>query len=182
MPRTPMNNLLNMLGGLTMSEGHEKALKQGIYNAVALFLLFAGSAAFYGLYFILSPFVKPLIWALLCGSVLFPFKLSLTTAVKSWFTTVETSNSSLLINLAVIPLRFVDDLGEVVGSFLRKNLKYVAPVVIAIPTLLLIYNYTPNILTCILWREFQIANSIINFFVSTCGIYTVRIFNSFTEF
>lgn len=172
-PRTPMDNLFNMLGGFSV--GHEKALKQGLYNAVALFLLFAGSAAFYGLYFILSPFVKPLLWALLCGSVLFPFKLKLTTAVKSWFTAIENSNKPLVVNIAMIPLNFFDDISETVGSLLRKNFKYIGPVIIAVPTLLFIYNYTPSILTCILWREFQIANTIVNFFISTCGIFTVSL-------
>ncbi|XP_015514902.1 transmembrane protein 245 isoform X1 [Neodiprion pinetum] len=170
-PRTPMDNLLNMLGGF--SPGHEKALKQGFYNAVALFLLFAASAAFYGLYFILSPFVKPLIWALLCGSVLFPFKLRLTTAVQSWFVAMESSNKPLIVNVAVIPLRFFDDVSEIIGSLLRKYFTYIGPVLVGIPTLLLIYNYTPSFLTCIIWREFQIANTIINFFVSTCGLLTV---------
>ncbi|XP_012254878.1 transmembrane protein 245 isoform X2 [Athalia rosae] len=170
-PRTPIDNLFNILGGF--SAGHEKALKQGLYNAVALFLLFAATIAFYGLYFILSPFVKPLIWALLCGSVLFPFKLKLATAVKSWFAAIETSNKPFVVNVAMIPVQFIDDISEIIGSFLRKNLKYIGPVVVAIPVLLLIYNYTPSFLTCIIWREFQIANTIINFFISTCSIYTV---------
>ncbi|KOC59715.1 Transmembrane protein 245 [Habropoda laboriosa] len=144
--RWPMDNLFNMLSGF--STGHEKALKQGIYNAVALFLLCLISAAVYGLYIILSPFVKPLIWALLCGSVLFPFKYSLTTIVKSWFEKTEASHSPLIINLIVLPVQIVDKVSNTLGSFLWKHIKYIVGVFLLTTLGLGAYNYTPSILKC----------------------------------
>lgn len=173
-PKTPMDNLLNMLSGL--SAGHEKALKQGIYNAVALFLLCVVCAAGYGLFLVLHPFLKPLVWALLCGSVLFPFKSSLTTIVQSWFTTTEISNKPFLLSLSLVPINIFDKLSEFIGSFLQKYLRYILSAVILLVGLLMVYKYTPNILCCLIWRLFMIFNWILVFFISTCNIFSVSIF------
>ncbi|XP_011498566.1 PREDICTED: transmembrane protein 245 isoform X2 [Ceratosolen solmsi marchali] len=168
-PKTPMENLLNMLSGL--SAGHEKALKQGIYNAVALFLLCLVSAAGYGLCIVLSPFLKPLIWALLCGSVLFPVKSSLTTIVQSWFAATEKSNKLFLLSLSIVPVNIFDKLSEFVGSFLQKYLRYILSIFSSLIGISIVYKYLPNIIYCLIWRLFMIVNIILNFFISMCNIY-----------
>jgi hypothetical protein len=173
-PKTPMDNILNMLSGL--SAGHEKALKQGIYNAVALFLLCLVSAAGYGLYMVLYPFVKPLVWALLCGSVLFPFKSSLTTIVQSWFAATEESHKPFLFSLSVVPVHIFDKVSEFVGSFLQKHLRYILSIVTLIIGLSMVYKYTPNILCCLIWRLFMIVSITLSFFISICNIYLVSTF------
>ncbi|XP_008554511.1 transmembrane protein 245 [Microplitis demolitor] len=170
-PRAPIDNLLNVLSGFSI--GHEKALKQSIYNTVALFLLCLVCTASYGLYIILQPFVKPLIWALLCGSVLFPFKLYITNAVKSWFAEADHFYEPLLVNLAMIPIRLMDKISECVGSFLCSRIKYVKIIIIASSLLVTIYWYTPNILTCLTWRLIQFTNSFLFLSVTNCNIYMV---------
>lgn len=173
--RLPMDNLFNMLSGFSV--GHEKALKQGIYNAVALLLLCIISAAGYGLYIILSPFIKPLIWALLCGSVLFPFKHSLTTAVQSWFEKTEVSHTPLIIKLAVLPVQIVDKVSDNLGSFLWKQIKYIASTLTMATLALGLYHYTPTILSCLIWRICLIFNAIFGLFILTCNTFTVIIFS-----
>ncbi|KAL6440117.1 hypothetical protein ACFW04_003022 [Cataglyphis niger] len=169
--RSSVDNLFNMLSGL--SAGHEKALKQGIYNAVALFLLCLVSAAGYGLYIILSPFVKPLIWALLCGSVLFPFKYSLTTTVQSWFAQVEASRSPLIVNVSLLPIHIFDNISENLGSFLWIRIKYIVGALSLALAPIGIYHYTPNIMTCLVRRMFQVFSTISGFFIPTCNIFMV---------
>ena len=169
-----MDNLLSMLSGL--SAGHEKALKQGIYNAVALFLLCVVCAAGYGLCIVLNPFLKPLIWALLCGSVLFPFKSSLSTIVQSWFTATEESNKPFLFSLSIVPISIFDKISDTVGSSLQKYLRYILSAVVILLGILMVYKYTPNILCCLIWRIFMVFNSILNFIISTCNIFSVCIF------
>ncbi|XP_051153874.1 transmembrane protein 245 isoform X2 [Leptopilina boulardi] len=166
-----MDNLLNKLSGFSV--GHEKALKQGIYNALALLLLSFICVAGYGLYIILSPFVKPLIWALLCGSVLFPFKNSLATMVKSWFNITEESNKPLVLHLTIIPLHIVDETSEIIGSFIRNHLKYIIAAVSVSTITTLIYNYMPSILIYLVWKIITIGNSILEFFISSCNIWMI---------
>lgn len=169
--RSPIDNLFNMLSGF--SAGHEKALKQGIYNAVALFFLCLVSLAGYGLYIIMSPFVKPLIWALLCGSVLFPFKYSLATTVESWFAQVEESRSPLIVNVSLLPVHIFDNISENLGSFLWTRIKYIVGAVSLVLATLGVYHYTPNVLTCLAWRMLQVFTIVSGFFILTCNIFTV---------
>ncbi|KAF3427624.1 hypothetical protein E2986_08370 [Frieseomelitta varia] len=169
--RSPMDNLFNMLSGF--SADHKKALKQGIYNAVALFFLCLVSAAGFGLYIILRPFVKPLIWALLCGSVLFPFKYSLTTIVQSWFEKTEASHTPLIINLMVLPAQIVDKISDSIGSFLWEHIKYIASVFLLTASALTIYHYTPTILSCLIWRICLIFNAVFGFFITTCNTFVI---------
>ncbi|XP_076284234.1 transmembrane protein 245 isoform X2 [Lasioglossum baleicum] len=175
-PRPPIDNLFNMLSGFSgIISDHENALKQGIYNALALFLVCLISVAGYGLYIILSPFVKPLIWALLCGSVLFPFKYSLTTTVQSWFEKTETSHTPMIINLTLLPLQIVDKISDNLGSFLWGHIKYISTMFLLGTLSLGLYHYTPNILSCLIWRICISFNSILGFFITTCNIYTISV-------
>ncbi|KYM90363.1 Transmembrane protein C9orf5 [Atta colombica] len=169
--RSPMDNLFNMLSGF--SAGQEKALKQGIYNAVALFFLCLVSVAGYGLYIILRPFVKPLIWALLCGSVLFPFKCLLVTAVQSWFTKVEASRTLLIVNVSLLPVHIFDNVSERVGSFLWMHMKYIVWTVLLALVAVGLYHFTPNVIMCLAWRMFQTFSIISGFFILACNIFTV---------
>ncbi|XP_066584766.1 transmembrane protein 245 isoform X2 [Prorops nasuta] len=166
-----MNNIFNVLTGLNPS--HEKALKHGVYNAVALFLLCIISAAGYGLYIVLNPFVKPLIWALLCGAVLFPFKYFLTTVIQSWFAQIETSSLPFIINFVVLPIQIVNESSEILGTFLRTYIKTIIVSISLILVSMILYNYTPNILTCLMWRLFLFCNGIVDLFISACNIYMI---------
>ncbi|XP_017767693.1 PREDICTED: LOW QUALITY PROTEIN: transmembrane protein 245 [Eufriesea mexicana] len=150
--RSPMDNLFNMLSGF--SAGHD-------------------SAAGYGLYIILKPFVKPLIWALLCGSVLFPFKYSLTTIVQSWFKKTEMSHTPLIINLMVLPIQIIDRISDSLGSFLWKHIRYIVNAFLLATLALGIYHYTPTILSCLIWRICLIFNTIFGFFITTCNTFMI---------
>lgn len=173
-PKTPiMNNLLNILSGL--SAGHEKALKQGIYNAVALFLLCIVSSAGYGLYLILRPFLKPLIWALLCGSVLFPFKYYLSTMVQSWFAEKEASHKPFLFSLAVVPMSTFDKVSEFLGSFLQKYLRYIVYTCLIVIGSVTIYKYTPAVLCYITWKIFSIFNFVLGYCIAASNTYLVSL-------
>lgn len=171
-PRTPMDNLFNVISGF--SAGHEKALRQGIYNAVAISLLCLVCTAGWGLYIILNPFVKPLIWALLCGSALFPFKLYLTNAVQSWFDTTEHSPQPLLVNLTMIPVRIFDRLSDTLGSLLRENLKTIILLLAGVGGAFAVYSYTPSFLNCLMWRLVQLLGAFISLFITACNVYTVN--------
>ncbi|KAF7991955.1 hypothetical protein HCN44_010756 [Aphidius gifuensis] len=167
-PITPINNLFNLF-----SAEHENALKQGIYNGIGLFILSIVCVASYALYIILLPFVKPLIWALLCGSVLFPVKLYITNTVQSWFKDMDDYHEPLLVNLTIVPLRIIDNLSECLGKFVHQKIKYVGMFFSIIGVMILFYWYTPGFFITIVWNLFQFGIEFIVFIINNCNIYLI---------
>lgn len=148
-----------------LPQGHEKPLKHALYNALALLLLFLCCAAAYALYLILEPFIKPLIWAVLVGSVLHPLKCSLAKKFHSWFTKIDESNTPLFIGLCVIPVNIVNDLSEIIGGKLINNIKIIIGFIIAILAFHVFYYYTPNFCLTIVWKIGILFYTTITFFI-----------------
>lgn len=121
MQQSPFENIFNIIGGL--SEGNEKPMKHGFYNAFALFILTICCTAVYVLFLILEPFFKPLFWALLVGSLLHPFKYKLSKKIKTWFEELEKSNSSVIYGLMVIPVDVINYASDTVGYQFRDHYK-----------------------------------------------------------
>lgn len=166
--RSPLENIFNIIGGLP--QGHDKPIKHAIYNAVALLLLFACCAAGWALYIILQPFIKPLVWALLVGSVLHPLKHSLRVRFQTWFEDVEKSGTPIVLGLCILPINIVNNISEFIGSNLLKYIKPVAAVGIALPALAVLYYYTPSIITSCIWKLLLLTYTFVDFVISNATV------------
>ncbi|XP_063221270.1 transmembrane protein 245 [Bacillus rossius redtenbacheri] len=144
--RFPFENVRNLLG--VFPQGHEKALKHAFYNALALVLLVGCGGVAWASLVILEPFVKPLIWALLCGSVLHPLKRSLATNLFTWLENLEASSAPVLFVILMTPVKFVDRLSERIGNSLSAHLKVILLVVCTVCLFQLLYYYTPHFCVC----------------------------------
>ena len=133
-------NFLNVI-----PQGHEKALKQAFYNAVAMFVLVLCAAAGWALYFILEPFVKPLLWALLIGSVLHPFKYSLAERFETWFHQFNASSTPIFLEFFMVPIRLIDQISELIGNALVTNFKILLTAGIGMLLFFFLFFYTPCI-------------------------------------
>lgn len=162
--RSPLESFFGVIGSLP--QGHDKPVKQAVYNAVALFLLFLCAAAALGLYMILEPFVKPLMWALLVGSALHPLKRSLRDRFQNWFQMLETTNTPAILGFALLPVNIFNDVSEGIGQFLWDRLKLIVTFAILIPSAIFLYHFTPSVMISALWKVILWNYNTLNFVIS----------------
>ncbi|XP_062610140.1 transmembrane protein 245-like isoform X1 [Saccostrea cucullata] len=92
----------------SLSQGHEKAFQQALYTTAAnIFVLLAGGSAI-AVYFILEAFLRPLLWSVLCGTFLYPFKRELTAILRRWLRGLQESGTPFAIGIAYLPIQALD--------------------------------------------------------------------------
>ena len=87
---SPFNDMLTII-----SERNDKALRQAFYNTIAIIFVAFVLVSVVAVYFVLEPFLQPLLWSLLFGSALHPFKQKLTHLVKLWLTNQDKKPATL---------------------------------------------------------------------------------------
>lgn len=149
--RSPLDGIFNIIGG-GLPQGHDKPLKQAVYNAVALLLLFLCCAAGWALFLILEPFIKPLMWALLVGSVLHPLKRSLRDKFQDWFQTLETTHTPVVLGILLLPINIANNISEFIGDTLLRHIKLIVSLSFFIIFVPILYFYTPSLFIKIFWN------------------------------
>ena len=124
-------------------EGHEKALKQAFYNILAnVFILFA-VAAVIAVYFVLSPFLRPLCWALLCGTFLYPFKRSITDILRNWLRSLSLSGTPFFVGVVILPIQIATNVTDCFSDLIWRNIAVILAIFVGFPLLQFIYHFGP---------------------------------------
>lgn len=160
MTRSP---LLQML-----PQGQDKALKQAFYNTAANVFFLLVCLAAVAVYYILEVFLRPLVWAVLCGTCLFPIKRTLTTAVQNWLSTLHDSSTPLLVGSIFVPIKLVDNASESLGSFIRSRWKIIAFLLTLYGTIYLTVLYAP------IEKTFLLCWSVFTFIYETLGYFSAK--------
>ncbi len=108
---------------------NEKLYKQAIYNVLASSLMVIFSVATWGVLMILQPFLKPLLWSLLCGSVLHPLKNRVAKRLNECIEFLD--HSSLIHPLAYgisSPILLNSYLTDILSNFVRNHLYVVVTI------------------------------------------------------
>uniref|UniRef100_A0AAR5Q941 Transmembrane protein 245 n=1 Tax=Dendroctonus ponderosae TaxID=77166 RepID=A0AAR5Q941_DENPD len=171
--RSPLESIFGAIGNL--SHGHDKPVKQAVYNAVALLLIFLCCAAVLGLYLILYPFIKPLMWALLVGSALHPLKRSLRDRFQGWFQMLEDTNTPTILGLVLLPINIFNEVSECIGQFLWDRIKLILAIAVLIPVAVLLYNFTPGVIISMLWSGTVWIYRALNFVISNSTLPVVSV-------
>ena len=124
-------------------QGHEKALKQAFYNTVANLFVLLAAAAVIALYFVFSPFVRPLCWALLCGTFLYPFKRSLTDTLRGWLKGLSSSGTPFFVGVVILPVQVVTSTSDTLSDIIWNHIGVIVAVFAGLPLLQLLYHFGP---------------------------------------
>lgn len=131
------------------SQSDEKTYKQAFYNVIGSFLMVVFSAASWGVFIILQPFLKPLLWALLCGSVLYPFKNRLSKKLHSWIDVLDKpSIIHIVTDVVCFPLLLFNNVTDILGNFVCNHFYPV----IALVALSFIQIIAPQFSVSVLWK------------------------------
>ncbi|KAL1451666.1 hypothetical protein WDU94_006024 [Cyamophila willieti] len=141
-----LKDFLNNIETNIIPHGHEKAFKQALYNGLAVLLITICACTCYAVYLILNLFLKPLLWALITGTVLFPMKKLIANYLKFYVKSMK--SHSMLIQTVYVPVLFVDSVSDMIGNKVHYicHLPYTIPSLAASLVFGFIYFYVPSIL------------------------------------
>ncbi|CAG2185849.1 unnamed protein product [Mytilus edulis] len=149
-----------------LPQGHDKAFKQAIYTTAAnIFVLLAGAAAI-AVYFILEPFLGPLLWSVLCGTFLYPFKRSLTNSLRKWLSGLRNSGTPIVVGIVTLPFSSANQAYESVYSKIVDHLKVLGGGLLAVFSAYLLWHFGP------VYSIFGALQSILYFVYDALGYFT----------
>ena len=104
---------------ITFEPPHE--VKQAFYNAAAIFFVLLLCAM--GLYVmeIFKAFIRPLLWALLCGTFLFPFKKTAYEFMRAKLNHSRAVGLPITFYLSLLPIWLLSDAGDLIVRIFQRH-------------------------------------------------------------
>lgn len=144
-----------------LSKGRE--IKGTIYNLGVVF----GIAALVAFAFVLLPFLKPLLWAVLIGAVVYPVKREMSATMHSWFTDLERADGNIFANVLGIPLNSMVTLGQHLISTIRNNKNVLIGGAVVLASCKFLYEYAPKRFFCWTWHSFLFIHTNVTHLLSS---------------
>ncbi|CDW57005.1 transmembrane protein [Trichuris trichiura] len=82
--------------------------KTGLYTSMMLAFLIIAGCSIFAVYCLLEAFLKPIMWAVLVGTVLFPIKLAFAKRFELWVDDLEKTNTPFILGLVALPWHLAD--------------------------------------------------------------------------
>ena len=98
------------------SNKQEGAWLQAYYNGVAMVVLLVAGYLCWAVYCVLGPFLHPLLWAVLTGIILYPFKKTWTQRISQWLDRLENNSIPLSAGLVLSPLFLFNHLSKILET------------------------------------------------------------------
>ncbi|KAI1701542.1 transmembrane protein [Ditylenchus destructor] len=100
--------------GESLDQDQKRALLFAFYNAVFIALLGLCLTGLFAAYQILFMFIRPMLWAALVGTMLFPFKRRLRDNLKGWLTQLDNEDRPLVVGVVLLPIQWIRTTSEAI--------------------------------------------------------------------
>lgn len=99
----------------------QKGIQTIVFTTFAILLSVAILFLLSQVYLIFLPCLKALLWALLCGSALYPFKLQLDSSLRAWLKNLKDQDYSFCRGLIQLPFNCAFTLYNLMINFIYQN-------------------------------------------------------------
>ena len=147
MSKTPVRQLTEYfstpLSAVLPGSENDVSLQGAVYNVAAFLFVAVGLGAAVAAYFVLEAFVKPLLWAVLCGAFLYPFKKTLSALICTWLRSLSDTNTPLVMGIALLPFQILNEVSAIVGFFIFDHIWELVSLTLTSFGVYLLYVYQP---------------------------------------